>query len=394
MSIRFPNYVIVKAILGCNLACTYCCVDNARGARTLKHKSISMCLVERFIQEYQALPSRSRHLHYTWHGGEPMLAGIEFYEEIVKIQKHYGREGVEIRNSIQTNGLLLDDNWLEFCEKNNFAIGLSIDGHPDLHDLHRVNHAGQGTSKKVSMALKNLSESSVKFGTLVVVTEATVGQEMELMKFLIENNIKNLDFLPCFMLDMANGKPIYPTISPEAYANFLVNMFNAWLTLSPETTVRTFKTVLARMRGRYYGYCIFSRDCSGYITLDFDGTIWPCDNFLGYQDCILGNLGETSLRDIVLSDKYQSFMTEMNSDHNLHRDCRECKWLTVCQGGCPSTQFSQTRDFSGKEYYCFSRLTLFEHIHKFIQSSVNGTILEEFGLPTISKEASVQRNGR
>lgn len=353
--------VIVKTVLGCNLACTYCYVDHGRGMRTARATPISLSILETFIPQFMAqVPRRGL---IDWHGGEPLLAGLDFFKEVWEIEVASIPDGKILQNNIQTNATLVDEDWASFFKEHNFRVGLSIDGHPEVHDRFRVNHAGRPSSLQVIEGIRLLQEAEVPFGVIVVVSPVSVGLEEELFHFLIDNNIHIFDLAPCMMFDHGTGQPLFPTISPADYGKFLVRMYDVWMNHGdPRVKIRRFDSVHSWMMGRTHHFCQFAGKCTGYITLDYNGDISPCDELIGFHRLVFGNITNQNLGSILNSPQCISVMSEINAQHNLHADCKACDWLYVCKGGCPATKYKRTQDFTGKEYTCESRLMLFEHI--------------------------------
>ncbi len=112
------------------------------------------------------------------------MLGIPYFEKIVEFQKKYQPEGVTISNDLQTNGTLLNDKWCEFLKKNNFLVGLSIDGPELLHNTYRTNKAGRGTFKQVMKAVELLHKHQVNFATLTCVNNLTSRNPLEVYRFL------------------------------------------------------------------------------------------------------------------------------------------------------------------------------------------------------------------
>jgi uncharacterized protein len=154
---------------------------------------IDVAIVRKFMAEFFALPV-ARGIFY-WHGGEPMLAGRRFFEEIVEIQTSCVPNGKTVRNYLQVNGTLINDSWIDFITKHDFRVGLSFDGLPTIHDEYRVDHAGHPSSARVLQGIHQLNEAGVDFGVMVVVTPLSIGHEKEIFDFLIANGMRSLYLL-------------------------------------------------------------------------------------------------------------------------------------------------------------------------------------------------------
>ena len=151
------NILIKPASSACNMACAYCFYrDVAENREQAFEGMLSLAQMERVIaagMEY------AEHIcSFAFQGGEPTLAGLDFYRGVVELQKKYARSGVEIRNAIQTNGYLIDEEWAAFLAENRFLVGLSLDGPAELHNLNRLDAAGEGTFNRVLRAARLLEK--------------------------------------------------------------------------------------------------------------------------------------------------------------------------------------------------------------------------------------------
>ena len=180
-----PFMVMAKPVASrCNLSCTYCYYSNTPHEAGLDSQTrMSDRLLESFIRQYIE-SSDGPVVNFVWHGGEPTLAGLEFYRRAVEFQKQYLPEGKACWNNLQTNGLLLDDPWCAFLSENGFDVGISIDGTQMLHDLHRVDHSGAGTYERVAKTIRRLLSHGLKPDLLCTVTSASAKEPLAVYKAL------------------------------------------------------------------------------------------------------------------------------------------------------------------------------------------------------------------
>ena len=180
--------LIFKVVSTCNLACRYCDAD------IYSNRRMSLDMVSQVIAK--ALDYADR-VGLIWHGGEPLLMGIQFYEKVVELQKRYKREGQTIKNNLQTNGTLISQEWVDFFKANDFHVGVSLDGPPEVHNETRVFRSGQGSFEQVMRGIRLLRENGVKFGVLAVITKETMRLGAKrFLDFFIENGIFNIGILP------------------------------------------------------------------------------------------------------------------------------------------------------------------------------------------------------
>jgi uncharacterized protein len=179
----------------CNLRCQYCYYLEKEKLTPSPSQMMSDEIVEIFIREYIKSQTTLEVL-FTWHGGEPLLRPISFYERVLELQQRYAGSR-RIANAIQTNGTLLTDEWCEFLRKNNFLVGISIDGPQHLHDALRHNHSGEGTFKDVMRGLRLLAKHNVEWNAMATVNSANVGHPLEFYRFFRDDlECQFLQFTP------------------------------------------------------------------------------------------------------------------------------------------------------------------------------------------------------
>ena len=152
-------------------------------------------VLEKLVKDYMQLgfPVAG----FAWQGGEPTLMGVDFFGRAVQLQKKYGRAGQQVSNTLQTNGVLLDDNWCRFFHDNKFLLGISIDGPQQFHDCYRVDRSGSGTFNRVMRGIEKCKKHEVEFNALVLLSNRNVGHPDTLFDFFIENGMTYLQFIPC-----------------------------------------------------------------------------------------------------------------------------------------------------------------------------------------------------
>jgi uncharacterized protein len=151
-------FVVMAKPVGpvCNLECSYCYYLETTRFYTHPHQfRMTDALLETYVRQYIAT-SPGPAVLFVWHGGEPTLAGLDFYRHAVELQKRYLPQGWTCWNNLQTNGILLDDEWCSFLADAHFDIGLSIDGTRWLHDAYRKDPQGRGTYERVVPAIRRL----------------------------------------------------------------------------------------------------------------------------------------------------------------------------------------------------------------------------------------------
>lgn len=202
----------------CNLVCSYCYHSNIRGGELL---AMPQKILERIIME--VLKVNEERIKFLWHGGEPMLAGINFYRRVVELQKNYRRsEEQTINNHIQTNATLINEKWARFFKENSFKVSTSIDGPEWLHDRFRRTKLNQGSFQEVIRGIRILREWGMNVGVVTTINYFNVKYPREIYETLIDLGLKGFD------LNIASDIPGAETIAPseEETVNFLKEVFD------------------------------------------------------------------------------------------------------------------------------------------------------------------------
>lgn len=354
---------IVKVVEGCNLRCRYCYAGNFQ---ELPVRVMSLTVLEKLTKEI--LESGAKRVEFCWHGGEPLLAGQEFYEHALEFQHNYSQQGQTVVNAMQSNGTLLTDKWFEFLESNDMGVGISIDGPAHIHDAQRPFADGSGSSTEVLQAIRRWQEQAQGVPILCVVTKDSVRQPELLFDSLLEFGIKSMDFLPCSKISSATGSMFKDGVSPQEYGEFMTRVFDRWWNNNdPSIRIRFFENILQGLLGGRPSLCKFTRSCSKFFTFDVDGTVYPCDDFLGIADFSYGNILEVDLEDILLSERRQDFISLVE---DVAPKCRDCSWFSLCNGGCSFYRYMSRGRFTDVNYYCAARRRIFEHVKHAVEQLI------------------------
>jgi len=203
----------------CNMNCTYCFY--------LKKKSLypenkihrmSMETLERIISSY--MKTKQDIYIFGWQGGEPSIMGLKFFENVVELQKKYGKPGSIVSNSLQTNASLINDEFADFLARYKFLVGVSLDGPEHIHDYYRKFNDGKGTFNKVIAGIRTLQKNNIDFNILTLINNHNVEKAEEIYDFLIENSFYFHQYIPCVEFDH-NGNAQSYSINGEKWGNFL-----------------------------------------------------------------------------------------------------------------------------------------------------------------------------
>ena len=344
-----PSILVKPTDARCNLACTYCFYS--KKSELYPHSRVmSSEVLEAMVSQF--LEMTTYQASFNWQGGEPLLAGLEFYKEAVRLQKR-NRRGQHVANAFQTNGTLLNEEWASFFKKNDFLVGISLDGPRRFHDFYRRTRSGSPTFDRVMDAISVLRAHRVQFNVLCVVNDQNVGHPEELYRFFVDMGIRYLQFVPCLEWDESAGRPYPFSVDPESYGEFLCRLFDLWKEDFPNVYIRFFNSVLSTRLGGETGLCMLAPRCGSYVVIENNGDVYPCDFFVEPQ-LRLGNLLETHLRQIVESSAFLRFA---EAKEKLPRECLECRWLDQCFGGCQYHRRGGLR----RTYFCESYRKFFSH---------------------------------
>jgi uncharacterized protein len=315
----------------------------------------------------ETLSTVASRVEFCWHGGEPLLAGRDFFVKAITFQNQYKLPSQIVINSIQTNGTLVDDEWIDFFETNGFGAGVSLDGPSVWHNRQRPFINGGGSHAQVMQTIRLWQARGQSVPVLCVVTSATADKAHELFSFFINAGIRDIDFLPCFKTKQMEGNAFDNVINARAFTDFMIEMFDLWWRADdPAIRIRYFENVLQGLFGGQPTLCKFAGTCNHFVTIDTDGTVWPCDSFMGEKKFAFGNILDTKLKGILTGERRLKFVANSTK---VNRKCTHCKWFRMCKGGCTYYRYMQRGRFDDKDYYCPARI--FEHIRRAAYSTAS-----------------------
>jgi len=377
----------------CNLDCAYCYYLHKEDLLGSSSKfRISDEILEAHIKQYIEGQDRGE-VVFSWQGGEPTLLGIDFFQKAVELQQKYKKPNQRVENDLQTNGTLLDDEWGAFLKKNNFLVGLSIDGPRELHDLYRVAKDGKPTFDKVFGAAQMLHRHRVPFNTLSVIHRVNARKPLDVYRFL-KNDVRprEMQFIPCVepkvfrnvapqrwdletlpVQDSAAAHPGTPnsivtdwSVDPDEWGYFLCKIWDDWYRRDiGRVFVNHFENAVAVWMGKDSQMCIYHEFCGKGVALEHDGSLYACDHYV-YPEYKLGNIRETSSSRMVFSQQQQQF--GFNKFQSLPSQCLECRYLFACNGECPKNRMIRTHAGEpGLNYLCSGLQKFWQHIDRDVQ---------------------------
>jgi len=304
---------------------------------------------------------------FAWQGGEPTLMGLDFFRQAIELQKQHKHPGMTINNTLQTNGVILDDDWCRFFKDHNFLIGISIDGPTELHDAYRVDKSGHATFDRTMAGLERLKKHRVEFNTLTCVHAANGDHSLEVYRFLRDEvQSRYMQFIPVVVRDNETGFQEGETVTKHSvtgqqYGDFLNAIFDEWGQRDVgKVFVQIFDVALGAWLGQRPSLCIFDEACGMALALEHNGDLYSCDHFVepGHY---LGNINQDALVTLVVSERQRQF--GLAKRNTLPGYCQECEVRFICNGGCPKNRILHTPDGEpGLNWLCEGYKNFFNHV--------------------------------
>jgi uncharacterized protein len=299
-------------------------------------------------------------LTIVWHAGEPLVLRPDWYRHAIEVITPRMPEHVAVTHSIQTNGMLIDDEWCSFLREGTVQIGVSVDGPAPLHDQRRKTRSGKGTLDAALRGIAKLRESNIPFHAITVLTHAALEFPDEMHEFYEEHGIGRVGFnieeiegshratsllafdaqrrYSAFMrrflelVDEAHGNPVVR----EADAVF--GMLQAQVSFVRDQQNAPWTIVSVGVDG---GFTTFSPELIGVQSVD-------------YGDFTIGNVLRDSFADAAMSERFRKLDADIDAGVTACRT--SCDYFSYCGGGAPANKYFENGSMRSTEtLYC--RLT-------------------------------------
>lgn len=328
-----PICVMLKPASGsCDLRCQYCFYHDITENRLCpNYGMMSEATLEAVIQKTLAYAEGS--CSFIYQGGEPTLAGLEFYRKSLALQKKYAPVGLRVENSIQTNGYRIDKEWAKFFADNQFLVGISLDGTRKTHDAYRRSPSGEGTFFRIMETIDLLNRYQVEYNILTVVHRQTAARIKEIYTFYKKHQFRYLQFIPCLDPIGETGGQYEYSLTPEQYGTFLKDLFKLWyedLQKGQQPYIRQFENYIGIFLGYMPAACEQRGICGKQYVVEADGEVYPCDFYM-LDEYQLGNLNEVDYPQI---DKTRRELQFVERSMPVSKQCRDCRFYKLCRCGC------------------------------------------------------------
>lgn len=334
----------------CNIRCAYCRNrDFDRVGKTV----MALETLEKLLSFLNTSPQKV--VHVNWHGGEPLLAGMDFFRHIVRLEKQYS-DKIWV-NAVQTNATLINEEWAEFFTQNSFRIGVSIDGSEEIHNIDRIDGARKGTYKRAMRGVSILRQYGISPGVICTVTKKTVSYPEEIFRGLVYAGFNSIAFNAFYNTASENEGDEYG-LNNQEWSGFVKKVFESWLEFDDEAIrVREIDSILAWTVGKKMNECSFKGTCSQWFVVDFTGDIYPCERF--GRKIHFGHI--ETLKSVQDLQNDEVFFKWKNSIEVVPTKCKSCAFLNLCHNGCSSHRQADSEGVN-LYTYCESRLEIYRYM--------------------------------
>jgi len=349
----------------CNLGCRYCYYLKKEGLYP-SGETFRMAddVLEAYIaQHIEAFPGAL--IHFSWHGGEPTLLGLDYFKKIVDLQRRHLPANRRILNGMQTNGTLLTDEWGRFLAAHDFSVGLSLDGPADLHDRFRMTRSGAPTHRLALNGYQLLRRYRIPCDILCVVNRENVAHPLRVYRFFKQLKAAYIGFLP--LVEPRSGGVSKRSVPAEDWGAFLCAVFDEWKREDiGRLKVQIFEEAARTAFGREHALCIFRKTCGDVPVIEHNGDFFSCDHFVDPQHR-LGNIMQTPLAEFLESPRQRGFGEAKLA--SLPQYCRSCEVRQMCHGECPKNRILPTPSGEpGLNYLCAGYKHFFNHCRPFVEA--------------------------
>ncbi|MFH1135646.1 MAG: anaerobic sulfatase maturase [Pseudomonadota bacterium] len=350
----------------CGLACGYCYYRSREGLYSgdVPAKMPDEVLESYIRQHIEAAPSET--ISFSWHGGEPTILGLGFFQRAVALQKKYRPPGRRLVNGIQTNGMHLNESWVRFFRDEGFCVGLSLDGPAKFHDFHRRDKSGGPTHDRARRGFELLQQHGVRTDILCVVHAVSVRRPERVYRYLKRLGASRISFLP--LVERRPDRPggVGPdSVPPEAFGEFLGVIFDEWTQRDiGRVQVEVFEEAARVALGLEPTVCVLRRTCGDVPVIERNGDFYSCDHFVTPEHKV-GDIRTTRLSELLDSPAQLAFGRAKFA--TLPQYCRDCEVLASCNGGCPKDRFIAAPDGEpGLNYLCAGYKKFLTHCRPFL----------------------------
>lgn len=361
------SFVVMAKPVGsrCNMHCDYCYyLEKGQYSEHERQTRMSYDLLETLIKE-TIRTAKGPIVSFVWHGGEPTIAGLDFYKKVVELERKYLPSGWQVWNNLQTNGFMMNDLWCNFLKENHFDVGVSFDGSAKVHDQNRHDLKGGGTQARILRSIQRLRGHGIEPDILCTVNSKSCEDPLDVYRAIRDTGCGWCQFIP-IVVRQQDGSFSKESVTPEGYGLFLITIFDEWVRHDlGKIDVQLFAEIARIMAGGEPSLCWMSQTCGRALIAEEDGAIYSCDHFVD-DDHRLGMLQQKDLGEMANSP-FQIAFGEAKRDL-LTKECQSCPFLKFCNGGCLKDRFGESSEGEEGQYYlCPGLKAFFAHAEPILE---------------------------
>jgi len=375
--------IVFKISERCNLKCDYCYFFFGGDESWKAHPPVVPRPVVDELGAFAARAARSHHIEtitLIFHGGEPLLMSRPRFGEMCEALRNH-EDGFRFDFGLQTNGVLVDEDWIALFEKYRVSVGVSLDGPPTVNDLHRLDLKGRSSYDRTVAGLRRMQEAAAQGrmswpGLLSVVNPFADGAAVY-RHFAHDLGVRRMSFLtPDYTWDSGAGEAVVRGVE-----RFLLSSLRAWLAdKNPKIRIRLFSEIMAAMIDARAMDLVqtYRDDYRNIISVSSNGDLGPEDTLktLDPRFRSLGlNVARSNLSELLESDAWRE---QADAATQKPDDCADCGWWKICKAGRPINRYSARRGFANRSLYCAGLKDMYAEIGAFLVR--NGMSLSEIAL--------------
>jgi uncharacterized protein len=358
-SLNTSLVIILKSTRLCNLRCVYC-----NSWKEGKNQNMTFNVLAKSIFE-SINQTGAQNIEFVWHGGEPLLLPVNYYEKALELQNIFKSENQKISNAIQTNGTRITDEWLNFLVKNNIDIGVSLDGTKKINDIQRVYKNGKSSYQDVIDNLKICEEKNLNYGVLVVIDKPTIQEGADkLLEMITSLHTSSVGLLNVIPKNETSNICDEHYVFHSDYIDFLSKLYPLWNENYRDLfNIRDFTGLEKGIKHKKAFMCYYGGNCHlQYLTIEPNGDVSACDKYIGNKDYQYGNLMVDSLKEILINSKNAKLITQKYEQEN--KKFINCEWFGVCQGNCAHDNLLNNKYQQAEKNSCCGMKPLLNEIKK------------------------------
>ena len=335
------SFLIKPASSLCNMRCRYCFYADVAEHREVKSHGIMEAATAAALIDRALALGPDAEITFAFQGGEPTVAGLPYFEAFTAyVDAHRAQQTVHY--ALQTNGLVIDDEWTALFKRHGFLVGVSLDGYREMHDSLRPDAARKGTFSRVQRTIRLLERSGVEYNVLTVLTAPLARHPQQLYRFYRQQGFAYVQLIPCLPgLDEPAGDEF--SLTPELFASFYKVFFRLWyedLQQGRAFSVTLFDNVIPLFAGIPPQQCGMLGSCSPQFVVEGNGDVFPCDFFV-LDEYRCGNVATDSLEEMAGCAAMRAFLAEPRRPCS---ECATCPFERICHRNCKRLNVAYYRE--------------------------------------------------